>query len=179
MVVRRDAWNELHGMDREYFMYGEDLDLGLRLWLAGYGVGAVGAARVTHSYEFDKGQSKWFWLERNRWRTVLSVYPFALLVLVAPALAAAEIGLIAIAARQGWLGAKLRAQLATIGGLSRTLARRRAVQASRRIGAGEFATHLTCSLDSPYLAAADSPLVSAPQSVWWWLVRRALSAPAR
>jgi hypothetical protein len=179
MVVRRDAWNELHGMDREYFMYGEDLDLGLRLWLAGYGVGAVAAARVTHSYEFDKGQSKWFWLERNRWRTVLSVYPFALLVLVAPALAAAEIGLLAIAARQGWLGAKLRAQLATIAGLSRTLARRRAVQASRRIGAGEFAAHLTCSLDSPYLAAADSPLVSVPQSIWWSLVRRALSAPVR
>jgi hypothetical protein len=176
LVVRREAWTALDGLEREYFMYGEDLDLGLRLWLAGYGVGVVAAARVTHSYEFEKGQSKWFWLERNRWRTVLSVYPAALLVLIAPALAAAEVGLLAIAAREGWLGAKLRAQIATIAGLPRTLARRQTVQRGRRIRAGEFAAHLTSSLDSPYLAAAANPLLSAPQSACWWLVCRVLSA---
>ena len=82
-------------------MYGEDLDLGLRLWLAGHRVGLVPAARVTHSYEFDKGSGKWFWLERNRWRTVLSVYPTALLVLLVPALLAAELGLLAVAAAPG------------------------------------------------------------------------------
>jgi N-acetylglucosaminyl-diphospho-decaprenol L-rhamnosyltransferase len=179
MVVRREAWDSLHGMDREYFMYGEDLDLGLRLWLAGYGVGAVAAARVTHSYEFDKGPSKWFWLERNRWRTVLSVYPGTLLLLLAPALAAAELGLLAIAAREGWLGSKMRAQIATIAGLGRTLERRRAVQRGRRIGARELAAHLTCSLDSPYLAGAQHPLLSAPQAVYWGLVRRVLALLTR
>ncbi len=172
MVVRRSAWTELGGLDRDYFMYGEDLDLGLRLWLAGHRVGLVPAARVTHSYEFDKGSGKWFWLERNRWRTVLSVYPTALLVLLVPALLAAELGLLAIAARQGWLGAKLRAQAATIAGLPRTLARRRAVQGTRRIGATEFASCLTSSLDSPYLRAADSRWLSVPQALYWRLVRR-------
>ncbi len=162
MVVRREAWNALGGLDREYFMYGEDLDLGLRLWLAGRPVGLVPAARVTHSYDFDKGPGKWFWLERNRWRTVLSVYPTALLVLLAPALLATELGLLAVAARQGWLGAKLRAQAAVIGGLPRTLGRRRAVQRGRRIGAGELAAHLTSSLDSTYLAIADSLAEHAP-----------------
>jgi N-acetylglucosaminyl-diphospho-decaprenol L-rhamnosyltransferase len=175
MVVRREAWDALEGLDEGYFMYGEDLDLGLRMWLAGYRVGVVPAARVIHDYEFDKGSAKWFWLERNRWRTVLSVYPAALLLLLAPALAAGELGLLALAAREGWLRAKLSAQLATIRGLPRTLARRRAVQRRRRIGAHEFATHLTASLDSPYLAAAGSPLLSAPQAAYWALVRRALS----
>jgi N-acetylglucosaminyl-diphospho-decaprenol L-rhamnosyltransferase len=174
MVVRREAWDALGGLDEGYFMYGEDLDLGLRLWLAGYRVGVVPAARVVHGYEFDKGSAKWFWLERNRWRTVLSVYPTALLLLLAPALAAGEIGLLALAAREGWLRAKVSAQLATIHGLPRTFARRRAVQRRRRIGAREFATHLTASLDSPYLAAAGSPLLSAPQAAYWALARRAL-----
>ena len=179
MLVRRGAWIALGGLDREYFMYGEDLDLGLRLWLAGQRVGLVPAARVTHSYDFDKGTAKWFWLERNRWRTVLSVYPAALLVLLAPALLAFELGLLAIAARQGWLGAKLRAQAAAIGGLPRTLARRRAAQRTRRIGSSEFAGHLTSSLESPYLAAATSSWLSVPQALYWRLVRRALSVPAR
>ncbi len=125
-----------------------------------------------------RGPSKWFWLERNRWRTVLSVYPAPLLAMLAPALLAAELGLLAVAARQGWLGAKLRAQAAVITGLPRTLERRRAVQRSRRIGAREFASHLTSSLDSPYLAAARSPWLSLPQALYWRLVRRVL-VPAR
>lgn len=179
MVLRREAWVALGGLDREYFMYGEDLDLGLRLWLSGRRVGLVPAARVFHSYEFDKGQSKWFWLERNRWRTVLSVYPAALLLLLAPALLAAEFGLMAIAAREGWLGAKLRAQAAGIRGLSGTLARRRAVQRERSIDVGVFAAHLTSSLDSPFLAGAQNPLLRVPQAGYWRLVRRALSTMSR
>ena len=174
MVVRRSVWAELGGLDREYFMYVEDLDLGLRLWLAGHRVGLVPAARVTHSYEFDKGSSKWFWLERNRWRTVLSVYPTALLALLAPALLAAEVGLLAVAARQGWLRPKLRAQAAALSGLPPTLARRRMVQAMRQISAAEFASHLTSSLDSPYLAIADNRWLSTPQALYWTLVRRIL-----
>ena len=179
MLVRRSAWAQLGGLDRDYFMYGEDLDLGLRLWLAGHRVGLVPDARVTHSYEFDKGPAKWFWLERNRWRTVLSVYPAALLVLLAPALLAAELGLLAVAARQGWLAPKLRAQAAAIAGLPRTFARRREVQSTRRIGAAELASRLTSSLDSPYLSAAGSRWVSVPQALYWRLVSAILSLPAR
>jgi len=175
MVVRRETWAELGGLDSEYFMYGEDLDLGLRLWLAGHRVGLVPAARVIHSYEFTKGSSKWFWLERNRWRTVLSVYPPALLVLLAPALFAAELGLLLVAARQGWLRPKLRAQASAIAGLPRTLVRRRTLQQARRIGSRELAEQLTSSLDSPYLAAASSPWMSIPQAIYWRLVRRGLS----
>jgi len=179
MVIRREAWTEMGGLDRDYFMYGEDLDLGLRLWLAGHRVGLLPGARVTHGYEFDKGAMKWFWLERNRWRTVLSVYPAALLALLAPALLAAELGLLALAARQGWLTAKLRAQAAVLAGLPRTLARRRTVQSTRRVTASEFASHLTASLDNPYLSAASSPLLSAPQALYWRLVLRVLSLVAR
>jgi GT2 family glycosyltransferase len=158
-------------------MYGEDLDLGLRLWLAGYQVGVVPAARVKHGYDFDKGSSKWFWLERNRWRTILSVYPAALLALLAPALLAAEIGLVAIAAGQGWLGAKLRSQAAVAAGMPRTLARRRVVQRERRIPTREFVAHLTSSLDSPYLSAGRSPLLNLPQSLYWRIISRALGRP--
>jgi len=175
MVVRRDAWEQLEGMDQEYFMYGEDLDLGLRLWLDGYRVGVVPGALVNHGYQFGKGPSKWFWLERNRLRTVLSVYPGPLLALLAPAIVAGELGLLAIAAAHGWLGPKLRAQAAVIGGLPRTLARRRAVQGKRQISAREFADHLTSSLDSPYLAAADSRWLLVPQALYWRFVRRTLA----
>ena len=169
LIVRREAWRELDGLRDDYFLYGEDLDLGLRLWLAGRRVGVEPRARVVHDYEFDKGARKWYLLERNRWRTVLATYPSALLVVLAPALLVAELGLLAVAARGGWLGAKLRAQAATVAGLPRALARRRVVQQTRRIGAAEFAAHLTGSFESPNLAV--SPAVAAASRVYWRLAR--------
>src|SRR4051794_33181304 len=65
LAVRRDAWEAVGGFDDAYFMYGEDVDLSLRLRLAGWGVGITPAARVEHAYDFAKGSYKWFLLERN------------------------------------------------------------------------------------------------------------------
>ena len=54
MVVRRSAWDSVGGFDPDFFMYSEDLDLSLRLKLAGWGVGIEPRARFTHDYEFEK-----------------------------------------------------------------------------------------------------------------------------
>lgn len=175
LAVRRSTWDRLGGLDPSYFLYGEDLDLGLRVWLAGERVGMVPSARVVHRYEFDKGVDKWFWLERNRLRTVLSVYPLPLLVLLAPALLAAELALLAVAAAGGWLPAKLRAQRAALAGLHGTLARRRSVQATRTVTAREFAVQLSAALDSDHLPLTDSGAAARVQAAYWRAVTRLLS----
>jgi N-acetylglucosaminyl-diphospho-decaprenol L-rhamnosyltransferase len=175
LVVRRDAWDAVGGFDERYFMYGEDLDLSLRLRLAGWGIGIAPAARVAHDYAFTKGDYKWFYLERNRWWTLTGAYPGRLLALLAPALLVFEVALLMAAWRQGWLKAKLRAQGAVLRGLPAMLRRRRAVQATRRIDAGAFATPLAATLDSPYLeSAASVPGVDALQRLYWRAVRAAL-----
>jgi N-acetylglucosaminyl-diphospho-decaprenol L-rhamnosyltransferase len=175
LVVRREAWDALGGFDERYFMYGEDLDLSLRLRLAGWRLGVVPAARVAHDYEFTKGDYKWFHLERNRLWTVLGAYPPALLAVTAPALLGFELALLAAAWRGGWLRAKLRAQAAVLRSLPAMLRRRRAVQATRRIAPAAFAEALAASLDSPYLAgAAGVPGVDAMQRRYWRAVRAAL-----
>ena len=75
LLIARDRWEELGGFSPPYFLYHEDTDLGLRLWLAGGRVGIEPRARVDHEYEFDKGSAKWRYLETNRWATVLRTYP--------------------------------------------------------------------------------------------------------
>jgi N-acetylglucosaminyl-diphospho-decaprenol L-rhamnosyltransferase len=174
LVVRRSAWTEVGGFEPAYFMYGEDVDLSLRLRLAGWGVGLVPAARVEHEYEFAKGDYKWFPHERNRLWTVLGAYPPVLLALTAPALLGLEAALLVIAARQGWLGAKLRAQLAALRTLPWALRRRRRLQAARRVSPALFARSLSASLDSPYLQAP-APLVRL-QAAYWRLVAGLLCA---
>jgi GT2 family glycosyltransferase len=175
LVVRRSAWDEIGGFDADWFMYVEDVDLSLRLRLAGWGVGIVPAASVEHDYDFHKGDYKWFHLERNRWWSLLSSYPAPLLALVLPPLLALDLALLAVAARGGWLGAKLRAQAAVVRSLPRVLARRRAVQARRAISPGAFADWLTPALDSPVLAGpAQHPAVRAIVGGYWRLVRALL-----
>ncbi len=177
LMIRRTAWEATEGFDESYFMYGEDLDLSLRLWLTGSEVGIEPRARVEHDYEFAKGAQKWFFLERNRWSTVIADYPGALLGCVLPALLAFELALLPVAARQGWLGAKLRAQAAVIRSLPALLARRRRVQASRRVSVDAFARRLTASLDSPFLGRATGmPALANGQRAYWRAARIAAAA---
>jgi N-acetylglucosaminyl-diphospho-decaprenol L-rhamnosyltransferase len=170
LVIRRSAWELIGGLEDSYFLYGEDLDLGLRLWLSGQRVGVEPRAQVIHHYEFDKGNRKWLLLERNRWRTLLAVYPVSLLIALAPALLISELGLLVIAARNGWLLAKLRAQFATLTGLPATLRRRRIVQAQRHVSPAVFAAQLTGRLDSPNLPMLPRSL-DRTQAAYWRFVR--------
>jgi len=175
LVVRRAVWEQLDGFDPRYFMYGEDVDLSLRVRLAGWGVGVVPDARVEHDYDFVKGDYKWFHLERNRWWTILGAYPTSLLLALAPALLAFELALLPIAARGGWLGAKLRSQVAVLRTLPWALRRRTRVQKQRRTSTRAFAKGLSGSLDSPYLGAvAQIAPLRALQSGYWAFARAAL-----
>jgi N-acetylglucosaminyl-diphospho-decaprenol L-rhamnosyltransferase len=176
LVVRREAWELAGGFDERYFMYCEDLDLSLRLWLSGRPVGIAPAARVEHDYEFHKGGRKWFLLERNRWWTILTDYPAALLALLAPALLAAELALLAVAWRGGWLREKLRAQAAVLRSLPGMPARRRRVQQVRAVSAAEFAGRLSAELDNPNLGPlAQVPPLAVLQRAYWSAVLGLLS----
>lgn len=175
MVIRREAWDAAGGFQPHYFMYGEDLDLSLRLRLAGWEVGVVPAARAEHDYAFAKGDYKWFYLERNRWWTIVGTYPTRLLVLLLPALLAFELLLLPVSWRAGWLKPKLRAQRAVLLELPAMLRHRRAVRATVAVDARTFADGLTSSLDSPFLAAAGAvPGVAAAQRAFWRMVRALL-----
>jgi GT2 family glycosyltransferase len=175
LAIRRGEFERLGGFAGDFFLYHEDVDLSLRVRLAGGRLGVAAAARVDHAYEFDKGLLKWRYLERNRWATLIRVYPAKLLALLAPALLATELALIAAAAAGGWLPQKLAAARDTGRALSRLLGERRDVQATAQIDAAEFARSLTPALDSRYLgrAARFRPLARL-LGAYWRLVLRLL-----
>ncbi len=175
LAIRRAEFDELGGFHEPFFMYCEDLDLSLRLRLAGHRIGLVPDARVRHDYAFEKGVAKWRLLERNRWLTVLRCYPGRLLAGVLPGMLLLEVGLLGVAAAGGWRPAKLRAIGEVAAALPRTLRERRAVQATRRVPVTAFASGLRADLDSPYFGALGrASAVRFALALYWRAVRALL-----
>ncbi len=170
-------WRELGGFPPEFFLYHEDVDLSLRLRLAGGRIGIEPSAVIDHDYDFDKGAQKWLRLERNRWAVLIRDYPAALLVLLAPALLATELALLPVAIAGGWGRQKLAAWGGTLGDLPRLLGERRRIQRAGQISAGEFARGLTAELDSEFLGRVGrSRLISAGLRGYWAAVLTLLRA---
>lgn len=94
--------------DETLWLYHEDLDLGWRLRLAGLRNVIAPTSVCRHHYEFSRSQSKWYWMERNRWIVVLKNYRLATVLLLLPAMVLTDLGLVVMAAKAGWLGSKLR-----------------------------------------------------------------------
>jgi N-acetylglucosaminyl-diphospho-decaprenol L-rhamnosyltransferase len=175
LAIGRERFLALGGFAREFFLYQEDVDLSLRLRLAGGRLGLEPEARVDHAYEFTKGPAKWRYLERNRWATLIRIYPGALLAVLAPGLAATELALIPISLAGGWFRQKVLAWGDTVPAIPRLVRERRAIQATRTVSADEFAGALTSKLDSRYLGpVARSRLLAAALGLYWRLARALL-----
>jgi len=176
LAVPLEVWRRLGGFAERFFMYHEDVDLSLRLRLAGETVGIEPRAVVAHDYEFTASAGdKWRWLERNRLATLVRIYPAALLALLAPALLATEAVLLLASAAGGWGAQKLRADAELLAWLPRLLRERRTIQRSRTITAGAFAAALTPDLDSPFIPAlARSTPARLALRTYWRLVRALL-----
>ena len=168
LAIPAASFERAGGFAEPFFLYHEDVDLSLRLRLAGGRLGTETRARADHDYDFAKGPEKWRHLERNRWATVIRTYPAALLALIGPALLATELALVPISLAGGWAPQKLASWLDVARWFPRLLRERRRIQSSRQVSAGAFARALTPDLDSTYLgAAARSRLSRAALRVYW------------
>jgi GT2 family glycosyltransferase len=175
LAIPLEHWRCIGGFPAEFFMYHEDVDLSVRLRMAGATVGIEPAALVAHDYDFGASVEKWRWLERNRLAFVIRTYPAPLLALLAPALLATELALLAVSAAGGWGAQKRSANREFLSWLPRLLRERRAIQRYRTVTAAEFASWLTPDLDSDLISpAARSRPARLLLRAYWRLVRALL-----
>lgn len=151
LMIRKAVWDELGGLAEDYFMYYEDTDLSVRLWQRGLTLGLVAEARFEHDYEFERGASKWFYLERNRYIFMIRLWPARLLIALAPFLIGVEIGLWVLSLGQGRFGARCRALTSFARLLPRLLIERRQLLRQSSFSSRQFLDHLQVELNSPLL----------------------------
>ena len=175
LMMRRETWDALGGLTEEFFAYYEDAELSLRCWQRGLEVRYVPTAVVLHRYEFSRNQLKFYLLERNRLILVLTSFGPRHLLIMAPAFVALELAIVASAAAQGWLGAKLRGYVWLVRHLGWLRRHRAVVQgqrtASEAILAGRFTTRLQPGNLPPPRALLPLDRVLAG---YWALARRVL-----
>ncbi len=177
VLVRLSTLREIGLFADELFLYQEDAELGWRARLAGHRVLFAPASRVRHRYTFHKGAGKFHWLERNRWLVLFWCYSGRTLLLLAPALLAAEGAVWAMALQGGWWREKARAYRYFLAPRrwGRMRARRRAVQALRRVADRELITAFTGEIVFPAVAAWPVTRLANPLSrLYWRAVRRLL-----
>lgn len=116
-----------------YFMYHEDLDLSWRARLGGWQIWRSGQSVVWHKYHFSRNLRKFYFMERNRWLTLLKTYRIRTLLVLLPFALLTEAGLLLASLRQGWFGHKVRSFFGVLRWLPQTLRERRTIQAQRTI----------------------------------------------
>lgn len=177
-LIRVSALEEIGCFQDELFAYCEDVELSWRARLAGYRVVLAPASLVQHKYDFYRSTAKFYLLERNRWLVLLWCYRAPTLALLAPALAAMEVGVWAMALKDGWWREKARAcgYLLAPSHWPRILATRRAVQKLRtqrdRDVTALFTDVITFGPVSPWvLTRVANPIFAA----YWRLARKLLA----
>ncbi|MDG2308653.1 MAG: glycosyltransferase family 2 protein [Candidatus Binatia bacterium] len=81
---RRDVFNQVGGVDEEFFAYADDADLGIRFRLAGWKCALAPTALVEHHHSQTLGAyspAKLFLVERNRIWLTFKYFPWHLIAL--------------------------------------------------------------------------------------------------
>jgi GT2 family glycosyltransferase len=130
-LYRLDAVRKAGGFDDDLFCYLEDIDLGFRLRLLGYGCRLVTAATVEHvgsGLTGYRSATATYYGQRNLVWVFVKNMPSLLLWLLLPIHIVLNVTMIIVCALRGQLGVVLRAKLDALKGLDALPAKRRAVQ---------------------------------------------------
>ena len=137
-LYRRAAFFEAGGFDEDYFCYFEDVDLGFRLRLLGYGCRYAPDAVVRHVGSAVTGRRSPFSLyhgHRNLVWTWCKNMPGPLFWLYLPQHLLLNLGSLLWFALRGQGAALLRAKRDALRGLPRCWRQRKAIQSRRRVSA--------------------------------------------
>jgi hypothetical protein len=107
-IIRREVFQKIGGYNEEFYMYHDDVEISFKTKLSGYKIILAPKSIIYHKYEFSRSVKMIYYMERNRYLTMLIFYPAPLLFLVAFPAAVMACGMIFYALLGGWSKEKIK-----------------------------------------------------------------------
>jgi len=107
-IMRPEIWVAIGGYNEEFYMYHDDIELSLKVHLLGKKIILAPESKIFHKYEFNRSIKMLYYLERNRWLTILSFYPVKFIVLLFPIILFMQFGSLIYSISHGYLGTLLK-----------------------------------------------------------------------
>ena len=107
-IIRSETFLFVGGCTEEYYMYHDDLELSLKVRLAGGKIILAPRSVIYHKYEFSRSVRMLYYMERNRYLTVMSFYPAYLLFLIALPEIIMDFGLLFYSLAKGWFKTEMK-----------------------------------------------------------------------
>lgn len=142
LFINVPALEKVGFLDKDLFLYHEDLDLCLRARFLKYDIKLVPEARIYHKYTEGISKNRWYWSERNRLITLLKFYKIPTLILIFPAWLFMELGILAYSLFSGWFILKIKSYFSILLQLPKTLIKRKKIQKTRKITDKELVEYL-------------------------------------
>lgn len=101
-IIRAETFKKTGGYTEEFYMYHDDLELSLKVRLAGYKIVLAPKSVIFHKYEFSRSMRMLYYMERNRYLTLLIYYPANIFLLVGLPGAFMDIAMIFYSIIGGW-----------------------------------------------------------------------------
>ncbi len=149
VLYRREAFVASGGLDTEFFAYLDDLDLGLRAQLLGYGGMYLPDAVAYHIGSATLGESLHprvvEWITRNQFYVLAKDYPQRVLLRLLPRVVVYQLLWLMYVVRHGATRAYLRGLIAGLRGWGNMRRKSRELAGKSRIMDGEFVERLRAS----------------------------------
>ncbi len=174
VLIKTEVLKIIGLFDEYMFLYHEDLDLSYRARLAGFDIELAPHSVMYHRYEFKRSITKFYYMERNRFYVLFSVYRLWTLFLILPALLIVEAGLFFFSITNGCWKEKLRAYGHIL--KPRTwwciIERRIEIGQLRKRSDREMAEFFTSVIESPELKNPTLlPILNRVLMVYWKIIK--------
>lgn len=110
-MYRAQVLKKVGTLEEAFFMYHEDLELGLRIRLAGWKNVLVSEARAFHDYSFSRNPKKFQWMELYRYLVFFATLKITTVILLLPMLIPVEMASWVLSLKGGWFKGKIWAML--------------------------------------------------------------------
>jgi len=107
-IIRAAIFQMVGAYNEELYMYHDDMEISLKVKLAGYKIILAPASVIFHKYEFSRSVSMIYYMERNRYLVMLSFYPTYLLFLIALPALVMDLGMFLYSVLSGWFRTELK-----------------------------------------------------------------------